>query len=149
MIRRPPRSTRTDTLFPYTTLFRSRYLNSDDFERFALDFLQMGNGYLEQVDNLAGRPMTFRHSLAAWTRMGVEPGTAFFVQGPIGVEHEFRKDKLHQLQQPDVLQEVYGVPDWLAALQAGLLKANATLFRRPYYLTGAPSGFVFSLSGDL
>src|SRR3546814_1916798 len=26
MIRRPPRSTRTDTLFPYTTLFRS-----DDF----------------------------------------------------------------------------------------------------------------------
>src|SRR3546814_1702573 len=25
MIRRPPRSTRTDTLFPYTTLFRSSY----------------------------------------------------------------------------------------------------------------------------
>src|SRR3546814_3178703 len=25
MIRLPPRSTRTDTLFPYTTLFRSRY----------------------------------------------------------------------------------------------------------------------------
>src|SRR3546814_12654642 len=29
MIRRPPRSTRTDTLFPYTTLFRS----SDAYER--------------------------------------------------------------------------------------------------------------------
>src|SRR3546814_2514305 len=31
MIRRPPRSTRTDTLFPYTTLFRSKtwlYLRS-------------------------------------------------------------------------------------------------------------------------
>src|SRR3546814_5515787 len=27
MIRRPPRSTRTDTLFPYTTLFRSEALN--------------------------------------------------------------------------------------------------------------------------
>src|SRR3546814_1988326 len=27
MIRRPPRSTRTDTLFPYTTLFRSRDLD--------------------------------------------------------------------------------------------------------------------------
>src|SRR3546814_5898905 len=25
MVRRPPRSTRTDTLFPYTTLFRSQY----------------------------------------------------------------------------------------------------------------------------
>src|SRR3546814_15158101 len=26
MIRRPPRSTRTDTLFPYTTLFRSQHI---------------------------------------------------------------------------------------------------------------------------
>src|SRR3546814_17681755 len=30
MIRRPPRSTRTDTLFPYTTLFRS-YRRPTDF----------------------------------------------------------------------------------------------------------------------
>src|SRR3546814_5594768 len=28
MIRRPPRSTRTDTLFPYTTLFRSTVLSA-------------------------------------------------------------------------------------------------------------------------
>src|SRR3546814_11575261 len=28
MIRRPPRSTRTDTLFPYTTLFRSKKLRT-------------------------------------------------------------------------------------------------------------------------
>src|SRR3546814_12174772 len=31
MIRRPPRSTRTDTLFPYTTLFRSAA--ADEFGR--------------------------------------------------------------------------------------------------------------------
>src|SRR3546814_2102421 len=31
MIRRPPRSTRTDTLFPYTTLFRSRGYVPDGF----------------------------------------------------------------------------------------------------------------------
>src|SRR3546814_18146684 len=29
MIRRPPRSTRTATLFPYTTLFRSHYLHDN------------------------------------------------------------------------------------------------------------------------
>src|SRR3546814_6123060 len=29
MLRRPPRSTRTDTLFPYTTLFRSRTIGRD------------------------------------------------------------------------------------------------------------------------
>src|SRR3546814_10199440 len=32
MLRRPPRSTRTDTLFPYTTLFRS-IANADDVAR--------------------------------------------------------------------------------------------------------------------
>src|SRR3546814_13690201 len=46
MIRRPPRSTRTDTLFPYTTLFRSRLAPKRCFParhrigRFAMDELQ-------------------------------------------------------------------------------------------------------------
>src|SRR3546814_16966288 len=41
MIRRPPRSTRTVTLFPYTTLFRSRSLiwNTDLIETLELDNL--------------------------------------------------------------------------------------------------------------
>src|SRR3546814_3600542 len=38
MIRRPPRSTRTDTLFPYTTLFRSRG----------------GDGHHDDVEELVG-----------------------------------------------------------------------------------------------
>src|SRR3546814_5454171 len=33
MIRRPPRSTRTDTLFPYTTLFRSEAKHTADEQR--------------------------------------------------------------------------------------------------------------------
>src|SRR3546814_11829526 len=33
MIRRPPRSTRTDTLFPYTTLFRSTLATDADHRR--------------------------------------------------------------------------------------------------------------------
>src|SRR3546814_2747811 len=32
MIRRPPRSTRTDTLFPYTTLFRSNVISAATHE---------------------------------------------------------------------------------------------------------------------
>src|SRR3546814_7333348 len=43
MIRRPPRSTRTDTLFPYTTLFRS---HGFDRQQFAADLgpCQPGDG---------------------------------------------------------------------------------------------------------
>src|SRR3546814_7022948 len=35
MIRRPPRSTRTDTLFPYTTLFRSLGVDVHQVDRLA------------------------------------------------------------------------------------------------------------------
>src|SRR3546814_15331018 len=42
MIRRPPRSTRTDTLFPYTTLFRSETVRSFS-EDTQIDILRQGH----------------------------------------------------------------------------------------------------------
>src|SRR3546814_6658879 len=53
MIRRPPRSTRTDTLFPYTTLFRSALRNDVGL-------------LAEEYDPVAGRqlgnfPQAFSH----------------------------------------------------------------------------------------
>src|SRR3546814_17018809 len=46
MIRRPPRSTRTDTLFPYTTLFRSLACDADvPFKRYQIDtWVSQGGG---------------------------------------------------------------------------------------------------------
>src|SRR3546814_15740857 len=50
MIRRPPRSTRTDTLFPYTTLFRSQSARIGVFAyliehlRYLVDVLAVGCG---------------------------------------------------------------------------------------------------------
>src|SRR3546814_18837815 len=49
MIRRPPRSTRTDTLFPYTTLFRSLLFPGHAIEEF--DLLRGG---FESAGALAG-----------------------------------------------------------------------------------------------
>src|SRR3546814_1070793 len=48
MIRRPPRSTRTDTLFPYTTLFRS-------FFALVRERLAPGGVYLMNVIDFADR----------------------------------------------------------------------------------------------
>src|SRR3546814_6597533 len=42
MIRRPPRSTRTDTLFPYTTLFRSPESQRPDYWGFARSLYAAG-----------------------------------------------------------------------------------------------------------
>src|SRR3546814_6447646 len=48
MIRRPPRSTRTDTLFPYTTLFRSRQLRSE-VEGYT-NFVRRGSSQTSNID---------------------------------------------------------------------------------------------------
>src|SRR3546814_4229977 len=62
MIRRPPRSTRTDTLFPYTTLFRSNiglqltfgFVELSDFLPMTLKiFVLGGNGLLESAFKLS------------------------------------------------------------------------------------------------
>src|SRR3546814_12666669 len=55
MTRRPPRSTRTDTLFPYTTLFRSALAHDADGvalahgNRYAVDGAHMIDGALQHA----------------------------------------------------------------------------------------------------
>src|SRR3546814_2130272 len=51
MIRRPPRSTRTDTLFPYTTLFRSGLYDRIEtvFKAFGWDVITLKYGVLQRA----------------------------------------------------------------------------------------------------
>src|SRR3546814_4935518 len=54
MIRRPPRSTRADTLFPYTTLFRSHGLALDDVELVNVNWALSPALMSRQVDAVIG-----------------------------------------------------------------------------------------------
>src|SRR3546814_4628716 len=49
-LRRPPRSTRTDTLFPYTTLFRSRRLPQQALDRQRVDAARKDPPCPERLD---------------------------------------------------------------------------------------------------
>src|SRR3546814_14448187 len=62
MIRRPPRSTRTDTLFPYTTLFRSHDgVASDNGRRTcSAQVIRMETVGLRQATEPPARPRTLR-----------------------------------------------------------------------------------------
>src|SRR3546814_4783195 len=69
MKRRPPRSTRTDTLFPYTTLFRSAAALAAAFER-AARLMEVGDGLQPRLARL-GRLVVQRR---AGVRQVVEEG---------------------------------------------------------------------------
>lgn len=49
---------------------------------------------------------------------------------------------IHHLLEPDVNQEVYGLPEYLGALHTAWLNESSTLFRRRYYQNGSHAGFI-------
>jgi PBSX family phage portal protein len=112
------------------------------------DYLVFGNAYLEQRPNLLGATMRLDHALAKYTRRGLLPGQFFFIPG-YNQETEFRRGSLVQIAQADVNQEIYGVPEYLSALQSALLNEAATLFRRRYYLNGSHAGYILYATGEI
>src|SRR3546814_3116794 len=101
MIRRPPRSTRTDTLFPYTTLFRS---DAMDYQKMTDDMLATmtafpaetegkGNAVLEPTEVRADGTKVFDLTMElgdweveagkvveAWTLNGIVPAPLIDVE---------------------------------------------------------------------
>src|SRR3546814_7980284 len=75
MIRRPPRSTRTDTLFPYTTLFRSLHGKQRFFRGLLMPVSQKLH---DPVDNGIG--------FQCEPHTAVEPG-GFRIEGTRSEEH--------------------------------------------------------------
>lgn len=127
----------------------SRWMDAAMHERAVLDYLQMGNLFLQEIRNLAKRPLRYEVSPALHTRVGVEQGRYFWVRpdtmglGSVSGDYEFPTDSVIHLREPDVAQEIYGLPEWLSALQSGLLNESATLFRRRYYKNGGHAGYIF------
>src|SRR3546814_3692781 len=101
MIRRPPRSTRTDTLFPYTTLFRS------------LDFLEprqrRGSRLLRVGDRIADRGLRdfldLRGDEADLARLKLGQ---LFDLGPHAADaiDEMRRPGLHELRSEEHTSEL-------------------------------------------
>src|SRR3546814_3851957 len=68
MIRRPPRSTRTDTLFPYTTLFRSFASQVDVYKSPTADMLESGLAATVNMQSI--RPLAIGKRRVAMTVEG-------------------------------------------------------------------------------
>lgn len=122
-----------------------RLLSRETFAAWALDFLTFGNAYLERRRALTGSPVALQHALAKYVRRGQDLQQYFFVRGWRD-EFEFKRGELFHLREADINQEVYGLPEYLSALQSAWLNESATLFRRRYYNNGSHAGFILYIS---
>jgi PBSX family phage portal protein len=60
--------------------------------------------------------------------------------------HRFKPGSVFHLMEPDINQEVYGLPEYLSALNATWLNESAPLFRRRYYKNGSYAGFILYMT---
>src|SRR3546814_1346440 len=99
MIRRPPRSKRTDTLFPYTTLFRSG-------DSTMSGFLAMGN-YAPQARKMMPATRQARTVFTAPRNAAIGPRSTFF-RGALFSEHTARSEE-HTSELQSLMRLSYAV----------------------------------------
>ena len=128
-----------------STFVPHKLLDRATFSKWALDFLTFGNAYLCKRPSLLGNALGLDHCLAKYVRRGEEMDRYFFVTNS-REEHEFKAGGVFHLMEPDINQEVYGLPEYLATLQAAWLNESATLFRRKYFNNGSHAGFIMYIT---
>lgn len=121
------------------------FLSRTDFLCLALDYLVFGNLYAQRIENRFGKLLKLKPALARFVRKGIEPDSFWWVPA-WEQEEEFEKGSIIHILEPDINQEIYGVPDYLGAMQSILLNEASTLFRRKYYENGSHAGFILYLT---
>ena len=123
----------------------NKLISSSEFERIAFDYLVFGNGYLQRIDNRLNEPHHYDGLMAKYTRRMKKPDE--FLQLLNGFEeHIFKPGTVCHIKGIDVDQEIYGTPEYIAALQSVWLNESATLFRRKYYNNGSHAGFILYMT---
>lgn len=120
-----------------------RLLSRKDFKRLALDYLVFANCYTELRKNRLGDPLAIKPLLSRWTRMKKDGAGVMLVDGQ---PYDIDAERLIQINDPDISQEIYGLPSYLGAMQSVLLNEAATLFRRKYYVNGSHAGFILYMT---
>lgn len=121
------------------------WLTRGAFSRWVLDYLIFGNAYLERRINKLGKTLSLEPILAKYVRRGKDIEQYWFLQG-WQEEYAFAKGSVFHLMEPDIHQEIYGLPEYLSALNAAWLNESATLFRRRYYKNGSHAGFILYMT---
>ena len=126
------------------TFIPHKLLSRAAFEQQVLEGLTFGNAYLERRRSMLGNTLTLSPALAKYMRRGKDD--QFYMVQAWREEHAFEPSSIYHLREVDINQEIYGLPEWIAALQSALLNESATLFRRKYYNNGSHAGFILYMT---
>ncbi|OHX15314.1 phage portal protein [Chromobacterium amazonense] len=121
-----------------------RLLSRSAFSAWLMDYLVFGNAYLQAISNRLGGVMELKPARAKYVRRAKDLAGFWWVPG--FDQEQLLAGRVLHLMDADINQEVYGLPEYLAALQSAWLNESATLFRRKYYLNGSHAGFILYMT---
>jgi PBSX family phage portal protein len=128
-----------------------RLLSRDEFSKLVTNFLIFGNGYLERRNNRLHEPMKLATALSKYVRRGRDLETYYYVPSySLAFDlsngytpYEFAKGSVFHVMEPDINQDIYGLPYYLAGMSSAFLNESATLWRRLYYKNGSPGHILY------
>lgn len=126
------------------TVELSDKISKADFKRLVLEFLIFGSGYIERVKNRLGQTVRYNH-LPSMNMRRREKHNCYSWK-TWNQKIDYKEGSVFQISEYSPTQEIYGVPQYLAALSSIWLNEDATLFRRKYYRNGAHSGFLLYMN---
>lgn len=119
----------------------SKFISRSVLAYLALDYLVLGNCYPQRIDNRLGGLLRIERQPALAVRRMKKRDKFLRIESD-GSQTEFGDGEILHLKEPDIKQDIYGVPQYLGGIQSVLLGEDATLFRRKYYINGAHMGYI-------
>lgn len=120
-------------------------LSHTELEKLLLDYLVTGELFAHLSLNALGKVLKITHLPSVYMR--VRPETSdkarFVMVTPDQQAVDYQDYEVMHIMQPDLLQNIYGIPAYFGAMHSILLNEAATLFRRKYFINGAHMGSIF------
>lgn len=124
----------------------TQWMSTLQFTIWAQEFIIFGNAYYRSIKSKSKTALSGDILPAKFTKRGIKEGEFYYVPSSDEEDQKhYTKDVFHLIE-PDINQEIYGVPQYLAAVNSILLNESATLFRRRYYKNGSHAGYILYMT---
>lgn len=124
----------------------TKIISDDDLGNASIDYDVFGNCYLQRVYNRFWQTIGFKHLPALLMRRMKEADRYCQLRTDGEKPIKFQPGEVIHLKEYDVMQSIYGIPQYYGGIQSVMLSEDATLFRRKYYVNGAHLGYILYTS---
>ncbi len=116
-------------------------LSKKEMAKLALNFVATGNLYAQKLTNPFHQVTKLISQPAVVMRRAKQPDHYIKLTQDYKTI-KFNPGEIIHLSEYDLLQDIYGVPEYLGGVQSVLLTEDMTLFRRKYIINGQHMGYI-------